>query len=161
MSVNFKSENVQKYKELSDKIKETLTTQETSIKEKESHGAYYANLPEGFDRKAVEDLAKYNSKFVTAAHIAVGELATEIFKSKKSIDSVDAEMGYFGKADSINVAVVRTKTYQNHLAKEESEREVTKQLVMHTTVTSQSAKGYGLKAVREAMSEEFAGMFKK
>lgn len=161
MTVNFKSENVGKYKELSDKIKETLEVADATIKEKESHLAYYGNLPEDISKKQVEELAKYNSKYVTATHVAVGELAADIFKGKKSIESVEAEVGYFGKADSISISVSRSKTYQNHLAKDEADKEVTKQLVMQTTVTSQSAKGYGLKAVRESMSEEFAGMFKK
>jgi len=161
MSVNFKSENIAKYKELSDSIKDTLEVNDATIKEKEPHSAYYSNLPEDISKKQVEELAKYNSKFVTATHVAVGELAADIFKGKKSIETVEAEVGYFGKADSISVSVVRSKTYQNHLAKEEADKEVTKQLVMQTTVTSQSAKGYGLKAVRESMSEEFAGMFKK
>jgi hypothetical protein len=32
---------------------------------------------------------------------------------------------------------------------------------MQTTVSSSSVKGNGLKAVRDTMSEEFAGMFSK
>jgi hypothetical protein len=161
MAVNFKNETVQKYKDLSDKIKEELVVEGASIKEKESHSAYFNNLPEGVTKKQVEEVAKYNSKFVTASHLAVGELAADVFKSNKSIDQVEAELGYFGKQDTINMTVFREKTYQNHLAKDPSEKEVTKHLVMQSTVTSQSVKGYGIKALRDAMSEEFESMFKK
>lgn len=161
MTVNFKSENVMKHKDLSDKIKSSLEVNGTTIKEKESHSAYLSNLPEGIERKHVEDLAKYNSKFVTSAHIAVGELAADIFKHDKSATQVEAQVGFFGKTDSIEVAVSRSKTYQNHLAERDEDKEITKHLVMKTTVTSQSVKGYGLKAVRDSMSEEFQGLFSK
>lgn len=161
MTVNFKSESVVKHKDLSDKIKEGLEVNGTTIKEKESHSAYFANLPEGVEKKHVEELAKYNSKFVTSAHVAVGELAADIFKQNKNVDQVEAQLGFFGKTDSIEIGVSRTKTYQNHLAERPEDKEITKHLVMKTTVTSQSIKGYGLKSVRESMSEEFQGMFSK
>ena len=161
MTVTFKQETLQKHKELSDKIKESLDVQGTTVKEKEAHSAYYGNLPDGITKKEVEDLAKYNSKYVTAAHVAVGEIASEIFVKDKAAQEVHAELGYFGKTDVIGITVNRTKTYQNHLAEKDEDKEVTKHLVMKTTVTSQSVKGYGLKSVREAMSEEFQGLFKK
>lgn len=161
MSVNFKAENLQKHSELAAKIKGSLKVEGTTIKEGESHSAYLANLPEGQTAKSVEELSKYNGRFVTATHVAVGELAADIFKANKSVDSIEAEVGYFGKSDSINISVARTKTFQNHLAKDPSEKEVVKHLVMQTTVSSSSVKGSGLKAVRDSMSEEFADMFKK
>lgn len=161
MAVNFKSENIQKHKELSDKIKDTLEVSGSTIKEKEPHSAYFSNLPEGITRKNVEDLSKYNSKFITASHVAVGELAADIFKSNKNIDQVEAEIGYFGKTDSVNISVFKEKTYQNHLAKDPSEKEITKHLVMQSTITSQSIKGSGLKSVKDSMSQEFEDMFKK
>jgi hypothetical protein len=161
MSVNFKTENLQKHKELSDKIRENLVAEGTLVKEKEPHLAYYDNLPEGVNQKQVEEIAKYNTKFVTAAHVAIGELASEVFVKDKTAQQVEAELGFFGKQDKINITVDRSKTYQNHLAENDADKEVTKHLVMKTTVTSQSVKGYGLKAVRESMSEEFQGLFKK
>lgn len=161
MAVNFKNETCAKYKDLSDKIKEHLVVEGNNIKENESHSAYYENLPEGLTKKIVEEVSKYNSKFVTAAHLAVGEVAADIFMKDKSVDEVNAEIGYFGKQDSISMTVFKEKTYQNHLAKDPSEREVKKHLVVTSTVTSQSAKGYGVKALRDAMSEEFESMFNK
>lgn len=161
MTVKFKSDNIEKYRVLADGIKDSLVVSEATITEKEPHSAYYNNLPEGIGKKEIEELSKYNSKFMTAAHIAVGELAADVFKSKKSVTSVAAEIGYFANSDSININVSRSKTYQNHLAKPGEDKEVTKQLVMQTTVNSQFNNGYGLKAVRASMSEEFAEMFKK
>ena len=161
MTISFKAENLQRHKDLSDKIKTALVVEGSVVKEKEPHSAYLSNLPEGIGKKEVEELSKYNSKFVTATHVAVGEVAAEIFKADKKIDAIEAEVGYFGKSDTININVSREKTYQNHLAKDPSEKEVTKHLVMQSTITSQSVKGHGLKAVRDSMSEEFAGMFKK
>ena len=162
MSVTFKSENLQKYSDLAQKIKNKLKVEGNNvIKETEFRSAYLENLPEGHNEKTVEELAKYNSRFVTATHIAVGEMAADIFKNNKNIDTVEAEVGYFGKNDSININVARTKTFQNHLAKDPSEKEVVKHLVMQTTVTTSSVKGSSLKAIRDSMSEEFANMFNK
>lgn len=159
--VNFKSATVQKHKDLSDKIKESLLVEDTSIKEKESHSAYFDNLPEGVDKKSVEEISKYNGKFITAAHVAIGEIAADIFSKNKKAEEVNAEIGFFGKTDSVAVNVAREKTYTNHLAENGASEEITKALVMKTTVTTQSAKGYGLKSVRASMSEEFSDLFKK
>lgn len=161
MSLNFKSETIGKFKDLSDNIKANLIVEDTSIKEKEPHSAYYAGLPEGINKKSVDELSKYNSRFMTAAHVAVGELAAGMFKGNKAVSVVEAELGFFGKNDSINITVQRSKTYQNHLAKDGDSKEVTKNLVMSTTASVHSAKGTSLKSVKEAMSEEFSGMFKK
>jgi len=160
MSFTFKSDNLEKHRELSDKIKENLVVEDTTIKEKEEHSAYYKNLPDGITKKEVEAISKYNSKFITSAHLAVGELATDIFKGNKKAEEVNANIGYFGPQDNIEISIFREKTYQNHLAKD-GNTEITKNLVMQTTVNSISNKGLGLKAAREAMSQEFANMFKK
>ena len=161
MAVNFKNETVKRHTDLSDKIKDNLVVEDSSIKEKESHSAYYNCLPEGIDKKTVDELTKYNSKFVTAAHVAVGELAADCMLKNDSINEVNAEIGYLGKSDKININVARKKTYQNHLTDDPTKKEVVKHLVMHSTVDSISSKGYGVKAVKEAMSEEFQDMFKK
>ena len=50
------------------------TTQDTSVSEQSV--------------EHVEELAKYNSKFVTFAHVAVGELAADIFKQNKETQVV-------------------------------------------------------------------------
>lgn len=160
-AVNFKSDNVQKYKDLSDKIKENLTVSGTAIKETETHGAYYNNLPEGHTKTSVEELSRYNSKFVTATHVAIGELASGIFHADPVAQQVEASVGFFGKSDSIDVTVNRQKVYQNHLADNDANKEITKHLVMKATVNTQSSKGYGVKGVKESMSEEFQGMFNR
>ncbi len=160
MTIKFSSEAVYKYRELADSVKENLEYADGSIREKESHSAYYAGLPDGFTKEKVEDLSKYNAKFNTAAHVAVGEVASDVFKKHKDIDSVEAEVGFFGSQDKLSMTVSRQKTYNNFLANEGEPKEVTKHLAMKTTVTTHSAKGYGLKSVREAMGEEFEKLVK-
>jgi len=161
MAVIFKNETISKHKPLADSIKAGLVVEGCSVKEKESHKTYYDNLPNGVDKKHVDEIAKYNSKYITAAHVAVGEIAAEIFSKSKDSVPVEAEIGIFGKQDSVQITVDRSKTYQNQWAENEKDKEVTKHLVMKTTISSQGLKGYGLKSVRDAMSEEFEGMFKK
>ncbi len=161
MAINFKSETVQKHKELADKIKTGLTIEGSNIKETESHSAYFANLPEGLTKEAVEDLSKYNGRFVTAAHVAVGEMAGDAFKADKKLEEVTAAVGFFGKQDTIDMHVSKSKTYQNHMAKDDQDKEITKHLVIKTVVETHSGKGAGLKAARNAMSEEFKDFFSK
>ena len=158
MSVNFKAEALQKHKPLSDKIKESLEVQGTTVKEKESHGAYFENLPEGLEKKHVEDLSKYNGKFVAAAHVAIGEIAADVFNTNADAQRVDAKVAFFGKRDEMDVTVLRNKTYRNNFAENEADKELTKHLVMNSSV---NVSGYGLKSVREAMSEEFKDTFAK
>lgn len=161
MAIKFNNVTLEKHRELADSIKDALVVEGTTAKEAESHSAYYANLPDGMTQKEVEALAKYNSRFVTAAHVAAGEIAAEVFSNDKQANEFNANIGFFGKTDNLEFTVNRSKTYQNHLAEKEEDREVTKHLVMKMTATSQSVKGYGTKSIREAMSEEFRDMFKK
>ena len=158
MAITFKSEVTDKHAELARSIKEKLIVDGNSIKEEESHSAYFSNLPETLTRQAVDDVAKYNSRFVTAAHLAIGELAADVFVENKDAQEVNASIGFFGKTDNISVNVLRSKTYQNHLAKEGEPQEVTKALVMKTNVTMQSASGYGLKPLRDEISQQFANI---
>lgn len=158
MAVNFKSDSLTKHKELSDKIKGGLTAEGSSIKEAESHSAYFGNLPEGIERKVVEDIAKYNNSFVAAAHVAIGEMAGDIFQADKKIDKVEAQVGFFGDKDKITATVNRSKTYRNNFAETEEDKELTKHLVISSTVHTS---GTGLKSIRNAMSEEFKDKFAK
>lgn len=158
MSVQFKNETVTKHKELADKIKANLVAEGSKVKEKESHEAYYDSLPENLDKKTVEAVASYNQSFVTASHVAIGEMAASIFNENKDIDRVDAQIGFFGKRDKITASVNRTKDFRNNFAEKEEDKILTKHLVMNSTVQTS---GFGLKSVREAMSEEFKDKFSK
>lgn len=158
MSVNFKSENLAKHKVLSDKIKESLVVEGSNIKEEESHSAYFGNLPEGLEKKTVQQVAKYNQDFVSATHVAIGELAAGIFKDDAEVDKVNASVGFFGTRDKVSAVVNRTKSFRNNFAEKEEDKELVKHLVMSTKVETS---GSGLKAIREAMSEEFKDKFAK
>lgn len=158
MSVTFKAEGLKKHEGLVGNIKSALTVEGTAIKEKESHSAYYSGLPEGFDPEKVETLAKYNNQFVQATHVAIGELATETMLANEEITRMDAKVGYFGQRDNIEVTVHKNKTYRNNFAEKEEDKELQKHLVMNTSINTS---GYGLKAIKDMLSEEAKGLFSK
>lgn len=158
MSVEFKSDKLTKYRVLADKIKANLKTEKASIKEETSHGAYFANLPEGIEEKVAKELAKYNSDFVSAAHLAIGETAADMFKKEKTLNKVNAEIGFFGNRDKITATVDRTKQYTNAFAEKEEDKKITKHLVVSSSVQTS---GFGLKSIRNEMSKEFKDLFSK
>lgn len=158
MAVKFQNDTVTKHKVLSDAIKGSLSAEGTTIKETESHGAYFGNLPEGIAKETAENLAKYNNDFVAASHIAIGEMAGDIFQSNKDAQKVEAAIGFFGKRDKVTATVHRTKTFRNNFAENEADKELTKHLVIQSTVQTS---GFGLKSVRESMSEEFKDKYSK
>lgn len=158
MAVTFNSEALAKHSELASKIKQTLSVNNSTIKEEESHKAYYENLPEGIEKETVEKVAGYNQSYVAAAHVAVGEIAAAEFNSNKELERLDAQLGFFGKKDSIEMTVHREKTYRNNFAETEEDKQLKKHLVISASVKSS---GHGLKPIREAMSEEFTNTFAK
>lgn len=159
--MKFTSDIVAKYQDLATKIGENLEVVDSTIKEKEAHSAYFNNLPESITKDTVTELSKYNSKFVTASHVAVAQLAADVFKKSKSTTRVYASVGFFGPNDTIDIQVDRSKTFTNHLAKDDADKEITKHLNMTTNVNIKSAKGISIKTVKDAMGEEFKGMFSK
>ena len=158
MSVHFKADQLQKHRPLSDKIKESLEVTGSAIRETESHKAYFDNLPEGVDKTIVENVAKYNQNYVAAAHVAVGEIAADQFNTNKELTRMDAKVGFFGKRDSIELTAHRTKEFRNNFAENENDKTITKNLVINSSVSSSD---YGLKSIRDAMSEEFTNSFAK
>lgn len=159
--MKFTSDAVAKHQDLATKVVENLEVVDHAIREKESHASYYGNLPEGHTKESVVELSKYNSRYVTATHVAVAQVAADVFKKSKATDTIFASVGFFGPNDTIDIKVDRSKTFANHLAKEESEKEITKHLNMKTYVNIKSAKGVSIKAVKDAIGDEFKGMFSK
>jgi hypothetical protein len=159
--MKFTSDVVAKYQDLANNIAEGLEVADTNIKEKETHGTYYANLPEGQTKHTIAELDKYNRRYITATHIAAAQVAADIFKKSKSVNTLHASVGFFGPNDSIDIKIDRSKTFNNHLAKDEANKEITKHLNMMTTVTIKSCKGTSIKNVKDAIGEEFKGMFSK
>lgn len=162
MSVHFEDEKLAKNKELSDRIKAGLEVDGAKIKEKEKHKTYFDNLPEGLTEQTVKDMSEYNNKYVLGAHVAVGELAAEVFVKDKEIDLVDANVGFFGPKDKITMTVRRSKEYNGRSpnSKDDADKDlkVTKHLVMLSEVETS---GSGIKKIREAMSAEFKDRFVK
>lgn len=158
MTVNFKNETLKKHNPLAGNIKSTLTVEGSTIKETESHSAYFSNLPEEISKEQVEVLAKYNNHFVQASHVAVGEIATEAMLANPDLTRMDAKLGFFGPRDSVEMTIHRDKTYRNNFAENEEDKELKKSLVMNTSINTS---GYGLKAIKDSMSEEAKGLFAK
>lgn len=158
MTVNFKTDSLKKHEPLTGEIKKSLTVEGSTIKETESHFAYFQNLPEQISKEQVETLAKYNNQFVQSSHIAVGELATEAMLANPDLTRMDAKLGFFGPRDSVEMTVHRDKTYRNNFAENEEDKELKKSLVMNTSINTS---GYGLKAIKDSMSEEAKGLFAK
>ncbi len=161
MAVNFKASNIEKNRDLIDAVKKTLTVENEAIKEKVSHQAYEENLPEGVTMDQVKKLTKYHNKLIPAYHVAVGEMAADIFLEKPSCNVVPASIGFFGENDTVDIEVSRKKTFTNQWAEKEEDKKVDKYLCMKTNVTIQSSHGHGVKSLRDAMSKEFEDMFKK
>lgn len=158
MSVHFNNDKLKKHRGMADQIKSHLTVADNNITEAESHSAYHATLPEGLTPEVVNKVADHNIAFNKAAHLAVGELAGEVFLADRDVEVVRAELGYFGKHDSVTMSVYPTKEFRNIHAKPGEEQTITKHLVINTTTTTNIP---GLKGLRAAMSEEFAEMFSK
>ena len=156
MTVNFNNEKLAKHQTLANNIKSSLKCEGGSIREEESHSAYFGNLPESLTKEVVEDVAKYNGAFVSAAHVAIGELAAEAFVGDKDLERVNAKIGMFGKHDKLTASVHRQKQYLNNYAEKEEDKTIVKHLVIQSTVETS---GYGIKSIRDAMSEEFKDRF--
>ena len=156
MAITFKSEKLEKHQEMAQVIKENLKAEGTKISEEESHGAYYKTLPEGLTQDVVKEVAKHNQNFVAATHVAIGEMAADIFNTDKSAETVTAQVGFFGARDKITATVDREKVFRNSFATNEEDKEIKKSLVMRSTIDTS---GSGLKSIREAMSEEFKERF--
>lgn len=150
---------MEKYKALADSIKSHLKVDGNSITEEKERSAYLSNLPDGITAKTIEEISKYNSKFLAAAHLAVANIASDIFK-KTNYNQVNATIGYFGPRDTINMLVSKSKTYYNHLPGD-NPKEVTKYMVFNTKVESTSIKGYGIKSLLKDISENFKQKFSK
>lgn len=160
---NFKSETVVKHQPLAAKIIENLKTEvvggQLKIEEATPRKAYEESLPEGLTMDHVSQISKHNRRYITAANVAVGQVFAGAMIQDRKIKSCDATIGFNAEGDTIAINGDQSKTYKNTLG--QGPAEVTKWLQLRTTVDIGSAIGSGLKPVRTAMSEEFAGVFNK
>ena len=163
MALQFNSTRIDAHRELADKIKEAskVDVAARQITEETPCGTYMGNLPEGLTPELVAAKAAYDSRFLSAAHVAVGELAAELFNNDQEAKEVSASFGYGDARGKLSFDVTRQTEYRNSFAKEGEASHVTKHLVMSATVHATSNVGHGLKALREDLSEQFVGSFKK
>lgn len=163
MALQFNSTRIDAHRELADKIKEgaKVDAGNRQITEVTPGGTYMGNLPEGLTPELVAAKAAYDSRFLSASHVAVGELAAEIFNNDQEAKEVSAAFGYGDARGKVSFDVTRQAEYRNSFAKEGEPTHVTKHLVMSATVHATSNIGHGLKALREDLAEQFVGSFKK
>lgn len=158
MTTKFKTPAAEPYRELADAIAKNLKTNGAVISEETPHMVYDANLPEGITRDTIKAVAKYNNNFIQASRLAVAEAAVSVFNSDKSIDTVNAELGFFAPGDNVRIRAERERTYVNPQASEGQPATLTKSLVISYTVNHRGQSG---KALRDALSAEASEMFKR
>lgn len=156
MSVRFNGEAIDKHRDLADAIKNGCAVDGSTIKETESHSAYNANLPEGLTPATIKEVARYNTNFVKAAHVAVGELSADIMSKDKTVDKCTAQLGFFAPGDTLGFTAERSRMYPNPQAAEGEPNKVTKHLVLTMTT---DIRGQSVKSIRDTMSESFKNQF--
>ena len=164
MSVIFKNDKVTEHRASVDKIKAALqrgdnnTKGAATFKEAEPHTAYNACLAEGLTPEIIEKVSQNNQAFAKATHIAVAELAGDVFVADPNIDKVVASVGYFGGNSSLITSVDRSKEYPNIKAGEGEPTKITKHLVVSQ---DEDIRGHGLKSLKDSLSAEFKDSFLK
>lgn len=160
MSVTFKNEGLAKHRDLANSIKATLHREGAQILEKESHGAYNANLPEGFTADSVKALTRYNGHYLKASTLAVGEFAAAEFKTDKKLQELTAKVGFQAPGDAYVFSVEREHEFPIPRGKDEApdapRRKTVKHLHIERTV---ELSGTSIKSVTSLMSEEFKDRF--
>lgn len=145
MTFKFQSDKIAKHAELADKIQDKLIIKDSIIQEEVPGTAYEENLPEGLTPDHVKKIASYNGKFVTAAHVAVANIAAGEFERNPSLEEVNATVGYFAKGDSVSINTQKEREFRVPGAEEKYTK---KNIVMKTSVNVKSDKGAGLKSLR-------------
>ena len=163
MSVIFKSVAIEPHRALADAVKAGCKVEGAVISEVDPHNTYNTTLPEGWTKESVNALAKHNNNFLQGCRVATAELSVDIFKADPTVNTVNAELGFFAKGDTISFRIDRERTFANPKASQEgasadTPATVTKQLVMTTTVKHRGQTG---KTLRDALSEEYSSMFKR
>ncbi|WP_396190493.1 hypothetical protein [Flavobacterium sp.] len=154
--VVFTSDAIDKVRDIADSIKSGVQNASGHFTETDSHSAYNAHLPEGVTPAVVKEVASYNSRFIKAAHVAVGELAGTQFAGDKHAQRVTARVGYFAPTDNLDFTAERQRSYPNPQAKDGEDARVTKSLVLTMT---EDVRGHTVKSLRDTMSEQFAQKF--
>lgn len=158
MTQKFQTPVAEPYRELADKIAAGFKIEGATIAETAPHAAYNENLPDGITAATIKTVAKYNNSFIQASRLAVAEASAEMFSASPKIDTVNAELGFFAPGDSLRLRVERERTYVNPQAGEGQPNTLSKQLVIGMTVNHRGQSG---KALRDALSTEYAEQFKR
>jgi hypothetical protein len=74
--------------------------------------SFEKHLPDGIDMPTVGIVNQYNTDFVAASALAVGEYAIEEMKKHKTIETISADFK-MGEKDTVSHMVTRQKTFTN------------------------------------------------
>lgn len=159
-AVRFENEPINKFRALADAIRENTQREGAVVTEKEGYAAYNANLPEGITPDTIKAVSKYNTTFLKASTIAVGEIAAEALLEDKSLTSVTATIGFQAPGDALKFSVDRSREFPVPRKAGEPadapQKRVTKHLHIERTV---EISGQSIKSVSSVMSEEFKDRF--
>ncbi len=163
MAFKFNSDKTEAHRTLADAIIGGVTRDDKTgvISETEQGSVYMGNLPEGLTPELVKAKAEYDTRFLSAAHVAAAEVAADMFMTNCELQQVKGNIGYADQKGSILFNIDRSVEYRNSFAKEGDPQTITKHLVMTATVNTASGTGHGLKSLRADMSEQFAELMKK
>lgn len=156
--VIFTHESIAKNRCLADSIKTNLEVEGAVVREKTTHASYNGNLPEGFTPELIKDLSKYNANFATAARVAMAETAAEVFIANPDVNRVEGKIGFFASGDSMSLSIDRSRAYPNPKSENDSDKTVTKHLVITDSI---EYKGMSVKSLKDAMGVEFRDSFCK
>lgn len=149
------SEIKQPVKDLAEALKKDLTVNKDGTTEVAAD-TYIKNMPEGVTEEMAKAVQSYNTNFIAAATLAVGETSIPVMKKNKDLERVSAVFPTIGK-DNVSVVFdrVRENSFTNPQTKE-------RELVIKNGATTVGYEVYGAKskgslaAVRAHLNEQAA-----
>lgn len=143
------SELKQSTKDLASHIQDALSIDAKTGVVTLADGTYVKHLPEGVSESSVRKLQDYNSEFIAAAALAVGEAGVPVLKKNKDLEKLDLEATTVGK-DSIGVVFARSR--EDRVPG--TDKTVTQYGAVRATMTNYSTKPVGqFKAVKDHLND--------
>lgn len=156
----FTGTTIAPFRDLADKIKDSVGVVDATISETTPRAVYENNLPEGVTMVQVGALSKYNHNYVQAARVAVAEISADLFAKDKELTTTTASLGYFNKGDTVDIRATRHASYRvpGKVTDGEEPARVDRLMVLSTDVNFRAQSGT---ALRNEISEQAAGFFSK
>jgi hypothetical protein len=109
---------------------------------------YKETLPEGITDETIKTINKHNMDFVRASHAAVGEVAIDVFRQDKEIQSVHTKFDFMGD-NTLSLNVAREKTFNNPSTGEKIDRPG----YMSSEVKTKGLKGTSVQRIKDIVAE--------